>query len=396
MNHHFRSYSEHQPAQAQLTDTNQQSFVRLYSDSQQSLDRLFNPVQASIPLRERKLPLSFFNPQHKPDEAPPLNGAPNGNTNHQVTIANQLHSRSMSSDQRPGIQSARPNFHMRTHSTLAPIPTLSTNHSSHQSSHEFLNYTNNDSITDHNMNGWSSSGNSTDDLTSSSGCWANGHQEPSNHSSQQLLMKPQEPAPQVPQAAPQPQHLMHHQQQQHLPTHQPAPMQPIQSTEHQVGYTTCHTGQNQSMHSCASNHVVGNQLHSRSMSFDQRPEPSAQVNQNLHMRTHSTVAPMVAMPRTNHSSHQSSHEFLNYTNVTSQTSNGWSSSGYSTDDLSSTSCWTATQQPQQLNQPPPTVQQHIAPAPQQGMHTNHHYQHHQQTHMQQHSPQATQQLFYNI
>lgn len=71
MSFHFRSFSE--STANQTNEINQLSPIQLserssliiHSDSQQSLDRLFNPAlqpPSAVPLRQRNLPSSFFNP----------------------------------------------------------------------------------------------------------------------------------------------------------------------------------------------------------------------------------------------------------------------------------------------------------------------------------------------
>lgn len=62
MNFHSRSYSDRQP---QLEQTSS-GIIKIHSDSQKSLDRLFNPQPGPVPLRQRNLPSSFFNPTAKP------------------------------------------------------------------------------------------------------------------------------------------------------------------------------------------------------------------------------------------------------------------------------------------------------------------------------------------
>lgn len=428
MSHHYRSCSERQP-QPQEFQSN--PIIRVHPDSQQSLDRLFNPVQTAVPLRDRQLPKSFFNPGFKANESNDNNNNNNGTTNGNHHAPNQsVHFRSMSFDQRPNGR-VHQSFHMRTASTLAPMPVLaSSNQSSHQSSsNEFNSFTNNSTSQSAN-GGWSSSGNSMEDLMATkceisnggTGCQSivqqapasaatattttgtNGqpgqilleqqqsqqrnthyhstihhhhpaqspmhqqqqppttmqqaqqhvnhhhhhhHSHPNNHQhyapiihshQQQASQSPlqQQPAPttmqQPPPPPPQP---IHHE---HVPMHSHQPMQHQQQQapqDHLARPAFYSSGTNNHINHHCTNHVtpVTNNLHSRSMSFDQRQGPRT-MNQNFHMRTHSTVlAPMSGASSTNHSSHQSSHEFLNYTNQTIQSANEWSSSGYSTDDM---------------------------------------------------------------
>lgn len=134
-NHHFRSLSaqpQHQglqsPTRLQIngnTTTMQQqlpvgsSVIKVYSDSQQSLDRLFNPQIAatSVPLRNRNLPQSFFEPNSQ---------SATRNTN-ELPKAN-LHVRSASSIDHGysngNTHNHHLNNHVRTHSTLAPMMDL--------------------------------------------------------------------------------------------------------------------------------------------------------------------------------------------------------------------------------------------------------------------------------
>jgi len=149
MNHHFRSYSEQQQQPLQphqqpshlmnsMNNNNNNNnpvdlpnrdslsgIIRIHSDSQQSLDRLFNPpnTQSTVPLRNRNLPASFFNPswQTNKDEESPL-----GERRQQNNTTNSLHNRSTSFDHRRNNLAGQQhgNVHMRTQSTLAPMTGL--------------------------------------------------------------------------------------------------------------------------------------------------------------------------------------------------------------------------------------------------------------------------------
>ena len=405
MNYHTRSYSEQPQVPAP------QSFIRFHSDSQQSLDQLFNPQsQSSVPLRNRNLPLSFFNPSLQTE------------TNETATNGtNNFHSRSISLNHNQQAPAARApqrlNLHMRTHSTLAPMPRLLCNHSSNQSSQECISTpvqqqnhhhvinnnssststtstttnNNNNNLHHHhhhhhehhsqNSNGWSSAGNSMDDLSASPN-WIAG-QPAQNHA-----VPMQQSAPVVCAGAPQHQPLIQGpvavQHQQVFQNVNPLPSVPQQPTDH----------------------VCPNNLHGRSISFNQRPDTRV-TGHGFHMRTHSTIAPMSGAHNHNQvnghvSSHQSSQDFsINSNNTNTSSSTGWSSSGYSSDDMTSTgNSWTAAGQPA-MTQVPHQVPCPMANAQVLSSPTNlHHHHHHNQAATIQHQHQqpqlAQEQMFYHV
>lgn len=88
------------------------SHVLIHSDSQRSLDQLFdlNTSQNSVPLRNRNLPNSFFNPSTSQSS---LNNVP------------RSHSRSTSFNQITAAQNRPYRSHMRTQSTIVPMSSIS-------------------------------------------------------------------------------------------------------------------------------------------------------------------------------------------------------------------------------------------------------------------------------
>jgi len=404
MNHHTRSFSEQQPSSqlnAGPTVTQPESFIRIHSDSQQSLDQLFNPTQSTgKPLRHRNLPASFFKQSLKEDEPATIqNGtaSPNGH-------AGNLHSRSVSFDHRSGVHAVgRSGFHMRTQSTLAPMPRVLSNQSSNQSSQEMLNYdqsgnrsgatcghhnqdhnhpqhqslSNNHHHHHHCNNGgthtWSNVTNSSDNLMSPSSWVAGQTQSPINS-----IPQHSNPAPT--------------QQQQPMMHTNYAANGTVSIQSNQGFYPS--TGTNNGIHQQQSHHhhtPCVNSIHNRSISFGNQPvDANRTINHNMthHMRTHSTIAPMQATPvistnissaNSHHSSHQSSHEFLNKTNGVGQSGANWSSSGYSTDDLNAGWSSGTTQPVQQTfaQQAVPIAnqQQIVSPAPVNSVVVHSHHQH---------------------
>lgn len=328
MNHHYRSHSE-QPHQAVPPVGHQptvESYITIHSDSQQSLDRLFNPSTTAVPLRGRNLPRSFFEPGHKIDE----NGGTNGNgveSNHP-----NLHHRSISygfgTANGPAPNAPRRNFHVRTHATaLAPMSTLpASNHSSFQSSQEVLNTESSISTNNNHsdVNSWINSGSQQtssiedSDITSNGGI-VDATPIPPLHNQQLPLQQHHTPPART--LNPANQHFFFNQA--------PQVAEPIQNNG-----------------SFASPNVVAGSVHTRSMSYDQRPSHARPIvnHHNLHSRTHSTLAPMSVIPSTNQIQNNSSQEFLNYPYNNHQSATGWSSSGYSSDDMTSAvNNWAASQ-----------------------------------------------------
>lgn len=117
-----------------IPEESSNGIIRIHSDSQQSLDRLFNPAQSgnSVPLRQRNLPSSFFNPT-------PVSNL-SSNTN--VASYQNKHCRSTSynfMNGAPTIHEARSNtnLHMKTHSALVtPVACNSNNHITHINGNE--------------------------------------------------------------------------------------------------------------------------------------------------------------------------------------------------------------------------------------------------------------------
>lgn len=96
--------------------------VRTHSDSQQSLDRLFNSPnsQSSVPLRNRNLPASFFDPSWQTRRDSELSA------HQQQRNPASLHSRSTSfqPNRNSTASHMHSTIHMRTQSTLAPMTGL--------------------------------------------------------------------------------------------------------------------------------------------------------------------------------------------------------------------------------------------------------------------------------
>lgn len=476
MSHHARSFSEQPQIVARVANgadgqpnngvDQPQSFIRVFSDSQQSLDQLFNPTLiGSVPLRNRNLPSSFFNPSVK-TETNGTNGTSNGNN---------LHNRSISFDHRnPSVAPVqRHNFHTRTHSTLAPMPRLDSNHSSHEVLNGDTNNNNNTSsnnnvsscqqhrenivsaITNnqhhhnnqqrhihhhsHSNGGWSSVSNSMDDVSSTSWVASQPQQQPQAQPpamAHQAMRVVQHHQPMImhehaihihPAQHSQPQNHHHHQHS--VPANVGANRDQamfynnIQPTVAAADTTTAPLAA--TSHACP-NHS----LHNRSVSYHQRPVVSvaeAHTNVGFHMRTHSTVAPTTSTchhhpdyPQqaiSQHSSHQSSHEILNHSSATnSSAAAGWSSSGYSTDDMTSTGTghgWPLGQvhhhpvppQTHATHQAQPVAMDHqpsAAPPLTMPMGHNHNHHNHHHSHIPMQVQQQTacqvapQQVFYNV
>lgn len=376
MNNHSRSFSLQPPSQISTTPAvgEPQSYIRFHSDSQQSLDQLFNPSQsAAKPLRHRNLPASFFKQSFNENGASPSNQSGDGTSDGRI---NNIHDRSISNP-------ARLNLHMATRSTPAPMPRVLSNQSSTQSSRELLNYDPNVNRTntscshhnqDHNhphnnhcssgnghlSNGWSSVSSSTDNIAPSSN-WVAG--------------QPQSPITAVPiqqhqASAAQSQRTMMHQQA-NFTTNEATPMHLSNNQNAHTNTDTYHMQHPHNHH----NNLCSNNNHARSIS-GLPIQPTRAVNiTNVHpMRAHNISAPMQAIPagisnaNSHASSHQSSHEFLNLTNSMNHinsSATGWSSSGYSTDDLNSGWPTNGSVAPQPFAQQVQTVvsQQQIAPGP---------------------------------
>lgn len=347
MSHHFRSFSEHQQRPVIQSQQQQQqqtfadqptSFIRTNTDSiQQSLEQLFNPIQTTVPLKDRQLPRSFFDPTYGQQQQ----------NNYQ-----QVHSRSVSYDQRPsnnngGLNTTnnnindhhhrrtRPmnNLHARTTSTLAPMPVLA---SSNQSSHETLNNHPQvaNGVNPRNHQEWPPTQQMDDHEMATDADLQHQHQ-------------PTYPANGI-QAMPVTINHHHHNQ---VPMHVRTQATPIIYTGIQ---------QQAAVPSTTLTNANNNNIHTRSMSFDQSQGPVCVPSQNFHMRTQSTVIPannQLTNPTGGRyhqlSSQQSSHEVLNHGNSSNVVSSA-ASSGYSTDDM--TNCWVAGQlshqqhvaQPQQV------------------------------------------------
>jgi hypothetical protein len=245
MAYHFRSQSEH--CRPQLAEQpQQQSIIRVYTDSQQSLDNLFNPppTATAVPLRCRNLPQSFFNPSAKLDDC----------------STNRLHFRSTSY----GPQTQCP----VNNNTHRPAVNCHLNNEQPTSSCSYITAPNN----------WCPSA----------------HQEP--------IVQP--PCQSVHVSEHQQQQQQQHQQHQQ-PLSQPQPQPQPQPTNNFYGHPT-------------------NNLHSRSMSFDQHRTNTTGSMNNFHVRTQSTLAPM----RINQNQPLYHRELR-----TDQSATGWSSSGYSSDDI---------------------------------------------------------------
>lgn len=173
MNFHFRSQS----------DSSDSGIIR-YSDEQQSLERLFSPPSEDfIPLRDRNLPPSFFNPTAN-------------RTNDNQT---SFHARSTSHFEQKPKQNG---IHMRTQSVLAPMSSyistsngsdgisnytassanssLIDNNNSNNSSVQQLNGSNNDSVNNLTTNIPQTLNNSSHNNNN------NDHQQHHHHNHQQL------------------------------------------------------------------------------------------------------------------------------------------------------------------------------------------------------------------
>lgn len=101
-----------------IPDDSSNGVILIHSDSQQSLDRLFNPQgEPTVPLRQRNLPSSFFNPNDRSSVMP------NQNLHHRSTSYNFAGNLSSQQQQQNNHQHQPSSLHMRTHSaqvTLMP------------------------------------------------------------------------------------------------------------------------------------------------------------------------------------------------------------------------------------------------------------------------------------
>lgn len=378
--HHFRSLSE-QPQHAVTIvgqQPNAESFVRIHSDSKQSLDRLFNPPSTAVPLRSRNLPRSFFDPIKRSangDQTSPNGIGSNNDYN--------LHQRSISYGS-AGLQASGGNvgpnnprnFHLRTHSGLAPMSTLlASNNSSFHSSQEFL-------LTD---SGVSIVGNGMgqDDPMASTERWVNdGSLMGSNPENLDYLSNSAASRSNFTLNTLHTSGQLGHEQ------HQAASIEPTvaarsrQQSLYNGDQVMEPLAQNNNGTTFATGHstAMAHGLHSRSMSFDQRAgqhngSPNTVGFNNLHIRTHSTLAPIASMQGVNQpagfsqefraynqapnglssNNDSNSNPINNNSDAVNQSATGWSSSGYSSDDMvSMANGWAGANQ--QLQQQQPAVQ----------------------------------------
>lgn len=387
MAYHFRSQSEQYQPQVQPAVLSQQpqqtieSFTLEHTDSQLSLDRLFNPpTSPSVrPLRGRNLPRSFFTPGLKPagDGSGDGTTPTNNGTPPTTATTNHLHTRSMSYGQQPQPRLARAanhhqhqnvnNFHMRTHSLIAPMP----EHSSGHSSLEGLDSVSSTSINTSGIyeppplaavpaaqppaimpiNGntqhqpvagrtdWSMATNTMEHHHNGlSNDGVNYMNSAHRHQQQQQQQQPRHSLGSLSELSPHPSvELIAH----------PPPTMPTVSNNQQPNNFYGLATANNSMHNNYNTASTTNNFHHRSMSYDQhRPTHEGlrgglsnhhNHQNNLHSRTHSTLAPMASAgahlgPAGYQTSTSTSREFLNYT-ANNQSATGWSSSGYSSDDM---------------------------------------------------------------
>lgn len=109
------------PIELPVGGNSNEGIIRIHSDSQQSLDRLFNTSngEATVPLRNRNLPASFFNPSWQAGKDGGGGELPSNQQQRGNFVS--LHSRSTSFEPGRNLHS-RPHTsaHFRTRSTLAP------------------------------------------------------------------------------------------------------------------------------------------------------------------------------------------------------------------------------------------------------------------------------------
>jgi len=344
MNFHTRSFSEQQPQINTPNVAQPESFIRVYSDSQQSLDQLFNPNQSvAKPLRHRNLPASFFNQSLKEDE--PATG-PSTNPGHFNQTSN-LHARSISFDHRPG--AGRSGLHVRTQSMLAPMPALQASGNTSQQSSNLSSYMPSQENLLHASGGLESnvepSNNSTTNMWSNSQSQLNNIAEvnPVDHAGMPRCNIPSQIS-----------------YQQQIPPSQGNSMTQISAQEHSHQQYSCNHAQQptEAFPPGAEPYrnpppaSVGN-AHSRSISYDQRsyqPRPVSN-HSTLHMRTHSTIVPNYGGNPLENGSFDSPSAPMNYPYHNTQTTTGCPSSGYSSDDMTSSvnNIWIAN--------PPNSIQQ---------------------------------------